>query len=107
MNIPLLIIFFFFFTAAFAQQTPAYDTTFLQEAVLNAVKQYEASLAEQSILYNGSEYAEPSRTENEYHPFFKSDDWLIGSVDYDGEQFTDIPLLYDLTGDKLITELPN
>jgi hypothetical protein len=107
MNIPLIIVFFFFFTAAFAQQTPAYDTTFLHEAVLNAVKQYETSLAEQSILYNGSEYAEPSRTENQYHPFFKSDDWLTGSVDYDGELFTDIPLMYDLTGDRLVTELPN
>jgi hypothetical protein len=108
MNIACPLLFFFLFTSAFAQSTqPLSDTTFLHGAILNSVKVYETSLGHQSILHNGPEYAEPSRTDNINHPFFLSDDWLIGTVHYDGEYFTDVPLLYDITTDKLVTESQN
>jgi hypothetical protein len=88
--------------STFAQNT-ASDTSFQTVAVANSLAAYEQSLNHNSILHNGGEYLEPART-NEAHPFFVSDDWVDGSVDYDGAHFDKVSLLYDITADKLITE---
>lgn len=79
------------------------DTTFLVRATENAIKLYQEALGAQSKLYNGSKYFPPKHTLDE-HPFFSSEDWILGAVFYDGEYFQDVPLMYDLHGDVLITE---
>lgn len=88
-------------TAAFSQSPE--DTTFLTAAIDNAVNLYQKALAVQSRLYNGSKYVAPEHT-LEQHPYFPSEDWLTGTVFYDGEFFTDVPLMYDLNKDALIAE---
>jgi hypothetical protein len=97
--IPLLVLLPS--TLAFSQAKP--DTLFIGEAKKNLASLYQETIQGQAKLYNGSEYLKPEQT-NETHPFFLSDDWVFGSVEYDGETFENVPLLYDITSDKVVTE---
>lgn len=88
-------------TVAFSQVQR--DTAFFATAKQNALAEYEKALGTQKRLYNGSKY-QPPEHELEEHPYFILPDWLNGSVYYDGEYFTDVPLMYDLYNQMLITE---
>lgn len=79
------------------------DTSFVITASENAVKRYEKFIKGQSGLYNGSEYRTVRRS-NEEHPFFFQDDWQWGSVDYNGQHYEQVPILYDIFTDELVTE---
>jgi hypothetical protein len=94
------------FSPVTGQQTSTSDTLFLTRAVANATLLYEKTLDNQSILYNGTQYIEPDQVDD-HHPFFFSDDWIMSSVEYDGQQFENVPLLYDLTNDKVVSESHN
>ena len=83
-------------------QAPA-DTAFVVSATSHMVALHKQALGGQARLYNGSRYHEPIIT-RDYHPFFLSLDWMTGSVWYDGEFFENVPLLYDLLNDVLVTE---
>lgn len=82
------------------------DTAFLKTAIHNSIALYPKTMpmGGQVNLYNGSEYLEPRRT-HEQHPYFHSEDWLNGSVLYDGDWYENIPLQYDIAGDIVIAEL--
>lgn len=98
----LLLCFMFLSTIANAQQ--AYrDTAFVNESISFARKAHTTKTQKQSPLYNGGQYAVYNPVEEE-HPYFLSDDWIDGSIVYSGEQFDGIPLMYDLSSDKLIAE---
>ena len=47
---------------------------------------------ENSTLFRGIEYVEVDRMINEKHKFFKSKDFQIGAVTYNGETFYYVPL---------------
>ncbi len=79
------------------------DTTFLQAAIQNSIQVYQRTLAGQVKLYNGSRYQAPANTIDQ-HPYFSSDDWIMGDVFYDGQFFTNVPLMYDIYNSLLITE---
>lgn len=79
------------------------DTSFIAAAKLYVTNLHEKALGAQARLYNGSRYVEPP-FDDEHHPFLSSDDWIIGSVFYDGEYFRNVPLLYDIMSDALVTE---
>jgi hypothetical protein len=79
---------------------------FVQRAFENSLKVYESATVRQSSLYNGSQYVEPTRT-NDEHPFFIGEDWQNGEVFYKGQRYINIPLLYDLTSDRIVSELFN
>lgn len=82
------------------------DSVLLKASIASTVKLYEKSLEGQHLFFNGSSYVEPKRT-GEDHPFFISEDWMEGSINYENNLFTKIPLLYDITSDQLITESYN
>lgn len=96
-----LIILTFLCVQAIAQ--PKQDTAFVRLAQRNAVELHRKTLGSQSPIYNGSRYAAPKQT-FEQHPYFSSEDWLTGTVHYDGEFFSDVALMYDLLSDAVITE---
>jgi len=79
------------------------DTAFIAAASANAVKHYHEAIKGQSQLYNGGDYAEYKTLEEE-HPYFGSNDWVFGSVHYDGYLYEQVPLLYDLQTDQVLTE---
>jgi hypothetical protein len=79
------------------------DTAFVKAAIMQAHKLYSSTIQGQTTLYNGKDYKEPAQT-NDQHPFYGSDDWVYGSVKYGGQAFPNVPLLFDVTTEKVITE---
>ena len=79
------------------------DDTTLPENALNAINAYYQTLGEESPLYNGSEYLEYAHTLQEGHPFFLSTSFVNGNVNLNGMIFRDVPMLYDIIKDQLIT----
>ena len=79
------------------------DTAFIATAKQNAIAAYEKELRTQSSLYNGSRYVAPDY-DRDLHPYFSSEDWITGTVYYDGEYFRDVSLMYDLYSAVLIAE---
>ncbi len=57
---------------------------------------------ENTALYDGIIYRESFRTINDNVKFFKTAQWLTGSVVYAGQKFSEIPMKYDVFGDQLI-----
>ena len=80
------------------------DTTFIAQARGNSIARYATAIGGQSHLYNGSAYSEYISQEEE-DPYF-IDEWIDGSVRYDGELYTNVPILYDLTLDRVIIDNP-
>ncbi|HRI79029.1 MAG TPA: hypothetical protein PLR06_05780 [Cyclobacteriaceae bacterium] len=78
------------------------DTSFVSLAKRNAGAWYEKEMISQSRLYNGTGYREYLSKEDE-HPYL-IDDWEDGSIVYDGELFTNVPLMLDISDDKVIIE---
>lgn len=62
---------------------------------------YTRELGRNVRLYNGSEYPDYSTTIREGHPFFESPEWVRGTVVFEGIEYQDIPLKYDLIYDVL------
>jgi hypothetical protein len=86
----------------YAQQTPT-DTAFLSVSKNKSIELYTASIQQQSRLYNGSDYIVYLSRDDE-HPYFKMDDWVYGSIVYWNELYENVPLLYDIHNDLIITE---
>lgn len=82
------------------------DTLFLAKAREKCVRSYEQATVVQSGLFNGSQYVEPKGTQDE-HPFFISEEWQQGDVEYKEQTYTKLPLLYDISTDRLVSELFN
>lgn len=71
-------------------------------AYKNALAFYNQSLKEELHLFNGKEdqgYPYPS---SEGTPYFLSDNWSKGTLDYDGKMYEDVSLLYDAVRDVII-----
>ena len=97
----LVAIFLLSSPVLYAQVTS--DTLFLNSSITNSIKLYNQTIKGQTALYNGTEYKEPSQT-NDEHPFFESEDWVFGNVTYEGKYYEHVPLLYDIVTDRLVTE---
>ena len=85
-------------------QTLKSDSTFVAEARKNSITLYATSIGGQSHLYNGSAYSEYISQRDE-HPYF-IDEWIEGTVTYDGEVHENVPMLYDLSLDRVIVDNP-
>ena len=79
------------------------DTTFLTLAKKNQEEIYNGFIYGQSRLYNGSEHRD-YLSRDEEHPYFGADDWSYGDILYDDELYKNVPLFYDLSRDKVISE---
>jgi hypothetical protein len=98
----LFVVVMFWAIQSFGQQMPP-DTTFLTSAKENQVKLYTEFIQGQTRLNNGSEYRDYF-SHNEEHPYFGIDDWSYGTIIYDEEIYENIPMFYDLSRDKVISE---
>ncbi len=74
----------------------------LQPAAKNAADIYYKAIGENNHLYNGSEYVAFPYTA-EKNPFFKSVIVANGSINYDGTLYNEVPLVYDIFRDEVIT----
>ncbi len=78
------------------------DSSFVAAASKKAIALYTTGIAGQSHLYNGNAYIEYQQQKEE-HPYF-IDEWIDGSVVYENELYQNVPLLYDINKDRLITD---
>lgn len=69
--------------------------------VQKALALYDSATVESQHLYNGKQYFVYDSREVE-HQFFLTEQWTMGSVFYDGQQFKQVPLLYDIVKDQLV-----
>lgn len=97
--LPALTIFY----ATSVAQTSQRDTAFVATAVENTKNMYLKVIQEQIQLYNGGDYVD-YRSQNDEHPYFISEDWITGSIQYDRQQYDDISLLYNIYTDQVIIE---
>jgi hypothetical protein len=79
------------------------DTAFVGESIALAVSKYSASIRTHGHLYNGSQYFDYYPTDDE-HPFFLTSDWSEGAINYDGEYYDNVSLMYDIYTDKVVVE---
>lgn len=90
-----------------AQEVASADTMFLNDAATHAKKTHKQSKSIQSHLYNGVAYIEPPTSSVDQFPQYISNEWSNGSVQYDGESFDDVGILYDIYTDDVIVEMPS
>jgi hypothetical protein len=79
------------------------DTSFLTTSVDYAMRLYARNLKGESPLHNGAQYGEYISL-NDEHPYFLGDDWMEGSVVYQDDRFDNIPIQFDISANKVITE---
>jgi hypothetical protein len=85
---------------------PGTDSSNYKQAVANLANHFNGSIGQESRLYNGFIY--PG-----YPPYIQGNAYLddidgfrTGVVDYDGQHYDNVSLLYDIYADQLIVQLP-
>ena len=96
----------FLFNATLIAQTLPRDTAFVSAGRENTKNFYINTMKEQNQLYNGGDYLDYRSLKDE-HPYYISEDWITGSVQYNHEQYDDVSLLYNIQTDNIITEQPS
>jgi hypothetical protein len=99
----LLLVGIFLCHSSIQSQSFKSDTAFLATSVLHAKEIYSKAVFGQQRLLNGSEYLEYQPTGQE-HPYFLFNEWLEGSIEYDGQVFNNVLLRYNLYTDEIITQ---
>jgi hypothetical protein len=84
-------------------QPLAADTSFLAAAKMKQIQRYTTDIGGQARLYNGSAYKDFFSRDDE-HPYFGIDDWVYGDIVYDEALYVNVPMFYDISSDKVITE---
>jgi len=79
------------------------DTAFVSAAREQTKKYYDHVVKDQNQLYNGGDYVD-YRPLKEEHPYYISEDWITGTVQYHGEQYDDVSILYNIHTDDVIVE---
>ena len=79
------------------------DTAFVQNAMSNAVKGYKEAVGMQTHLYNGTEYVNHFKPYLAGNQFFETNAFSAGSIYYDGAWYTNVPMLYDVINDEVVT----
>jgi len=87
-------------------QTIRPDSAFISAAVNKAAALYTQTIDSESHLYHGLEYINYDKVYLEGHQFYRTDKETEGTILYDGAQYTQVPLLYDLVLDQVIIEHP-
>ncbi len=86
-------------------QNSTTETSYLDSAVQHAVSIYDRQISGNSRLYNGVEYKEYQLKKTDIgDPYYLSNDLENGSIDYDGQLYTDVEMRYNIVRDKIIIE---
>lgn len=70
-------------------------------------KWFDASVGQENIgLIDGVEYRELYHSKDGDHKFYASSSYQIGNVTYNGQQYFDVEMKYDLHDDEIIIKTP-
>lgn len=106
-NLYLIVISFVIMGNHALGQTMVNDTS-VQQIALNHIKDsYETAIGQQSRLYNGPEYYLYSPVIKGSANFLDKDDFVLGSITYDGFFYKNVPMMYDLNRNLLVALLYN
>ncbi len=98
---PALILLFFSMVSAYGQSGKGSN----EELALNHARElYHSSLSEQSGIYSGPDYIGYPHATKDGHQFFFSTDAFKGDVYYDGIQYKNIPLWYDIARNEVVAQ---
>jgi hypothetical protein len=90
--------------AVFGQLTPA-DSIARAGAIQSALVIYHQTLRGNAAVYNGIEYIDPfAKKRLNGHPYYLSDDWLDGSITYDGRHYESVSLKFNICSNKVLIE---
>ena len=82
-------------------------TPLLDSAVQNAYAIYSSSIGGNSHLLNGVEYKDYDIHSYDIgHPYFISDDWEYGTINYDKQVYHNVDIMYNIVRDKVIIDQP-
>lgn len=96
-----ITVLFFLLPVMLSAQGIPYDSAFLTVAAKNALASYQKLLRSYDQLYSGSEYIRYSKLGKE-HPYFKMDDFTPERIIYNGNEYADVEILYDLQLNEVI-----
>ena len=104
-KLPLTLLFLILSRTVFSQITEP-DTLILSKAVAKAKEIYTHSMGSELRLYNGVQYKEFILHNYDIgHPYFLADDWTDScAVNYDGQEYENVSLLYDIVHDKVVVD---
>jgi hypothetical protein len=94
---------FFLFNASVLAQDAANDTSFYRKSLSSARALYMKNIGANSYLYNGGAY-EHYWNRVIGHPFFITDQFQQGTLYYDGTFYENVPLVYDMFRDELVSK---
>jgi hypothetical protein len=84
-------------------QSAVTDTALIQKAKEKAIGVYQQFEGDQSRLFNGKLYRDYTIPLTAGHPYFHTDQFETGTIWYDGMVFEDIPVLYNIVSEEVIT----
>jgi hypothetical protein len=79
----------------------ALDTAYRAPGLQYALALYDSTTLESQHLFNGPQYYFYDSKSDE-HQFYQSKNWKTGSVFYDGQLFSSVPILYDIVRDQVV-----
>lgn len=91
------------FTTPALAQDAVNDTSFYRKSLSSARSQYMKNIGASSYLYNGGAY-EHYWNRVIGHPFFMTDQFQQGTLYYDGTFYENVPLVYDMFRDELVSK---
>ncbi|WP_147204112.1 hypothetical protein [Segetibacter aerophilus] len=97
----LISVIFLCFSIPGISQALVPDSS-LSPAAKSAISFYSTTLKEQLRLYNGKEYQEYILPFDEGHPYFIQTNFNKGTINYDGNTYSDVSILYNLVTDEVI-----
>lgn len=100
--IAVLILLTCYCLQIFAQSSVP-DTILIQQAKEKAINHYRQFEGDQSRLFNGKLYRDYTIPLSEGHPYFHTDQFETGTIWYDGMVFENIPVLYNIVSEEVIT----
>ena len=83
------------------------DNLQLHQTEVNMVNGFNKAIGQQSRLFNGPAYISYNFNSKTNANFKDTTAFNIGTVNYDGIVYTNVPLMYDLHRDLLISQLTN
>src|SRR5438128_148319 len=104
MNRTLFSLLISIFSFHFSVGQPKADTAFVLSAVSHARETYTKALGEHTGLHNGLEHKH-YRDDIEPDAYLEPD-WTDGSIFYDGQLYQNVPLMYDMIVQRVVTFFP-
>ena len=97
------LIFSVFFLSSFYSraQAPGNDSLLVERSKQAAISLYNQATHDILPLYNGSEFVNTNYTVA-YNPFYASVELTPGNIWYDGTEYRNVPLIYDILTDEVV-----